>query len=172
MNAWSLYGGNPYGVSLNFPGTLQTGYSKTKQSSIGGRLDFKRPARQERPESRRRVHAVHPYRRFAPGTFGRAQIIASHQGDPATIDKLLRLLNNGGDVYGYDVHGNEITSGLDGHVDRSEDRLAGDRCDRFSAPPHPVFAGAYVEDKIELSDLILNLGLRYDYIKPRQQGTE
>ena len=31
------------------------------------------------------------------------------------------------------------------------------------APKKPLFAGAYVEDKITYKDLILNVGLRYDY---------
>lgn len=163
-DAWSLYGGNPYGVSLNFPGTLQTGYSKTKQSSIGGRLDFNA----QLGKNALKVggeYTRYTIRRFAPGTFGRAQIIASHQGDPATIDKLLRLLNNGGDVYGYDVHGNEITSDLTVTSTDPKTGLPVTDVTDFG-PPHPVFAGAYVEDKIELSDLILNLGLRYDYINP------
>ncbi|HKJ82030.1 MAG TPA: TonB-dependent receptor, partial [Ignavibacteriaceae bacterium] len=32
------------------------------------------------------------------------------------------------------------------------------------APKHPVFASGYVEDRIEVSDLIINAGLRYDFI--------
>lgn len=34
------------------------------------------------------------------------------------------------------------------------------------APRQPVVAGIYLNDKIEMKDLILNLGLRYDYINP------
>src|SRR6185436_9957769 len=29
---------------------------------------------------------------------------------------------------------------------------------------HPVFAALYLQDKIEFKDLVVNLGLRYDYI--------
>jgi hypothetical protein len=36
----------------------------------------------------------------------------------------------------------------------------------YLAPRKPTFAGAYIQDKIEFSDIILNLGLRYDYIDP------
>jgi outer membrane receptor protein involved in Fe transport len=32
--------------------------------------------------------------------------------------------------------------------------------------PHPIIAAAYVQDKIELEDLVLNLGVRADYINP------
>ena len=33
-------------------------------------------------------------------------------------------------------------------------------------PPHPVNGAVYLQDKIELSDINLNFGLRYDYINP------
>lgn len=48
------------------------------------------------------------------------------------------------DNYGYDVYGNQSDEGL-------------------VAPRHPVFAGFYIQDKIEFADLIINAGLRYDY---------
>jgi outer membrane receptor for Fe3+-dicitrate len=48
--------------------------------------------------------------------------------------------------YGYDVLGNTY----DGSG--------------FDAPHKPIFASAYAQDKLEFDDLILNLGLRYDYI--------
>jgi len=48
------------------------------------------------------------------------------------------------DNYGYDIYGNETDSGLDG-------------------PRHPVFAGLYLQDKLEYADLIINAGIRFDY---------
>jgi outer membrane receptor protein involved in Fe transport len=151
---WSLYGGAPYGTSLNFPGTLQTGYQETKQSGLGGRLDF---------TAQLGKHALkiggeytrYTIRRFVPGTFARYKIEQQHLGDPATTEKLLLQSGNGADLYGYDIFGNELTG----------DVLAGTDI-KYFGPPHPVFAGIYVEDKIEFSDLILNLGLRYDRIDP------
>ncbi|MBN2087994.1 TonB-dependent receptor [candidate division KSB1 bacterium] len=35
---------------------------------------------------------------------------------------------------------------------------------------HPVLAAAYLQDKIELKDLVLNLGLRWDYFTPKTKG--
>ncbi|MBI1806271.1 MAG: TonB-dependent receptor, partial [Ignavibacteria bacterium] len=55
---------------------------------------------------------------------------------------------NAGDfinAYGYDIYGNEIGDGFDG-------------------PKHPVFGDFYLMDKIELSDLVVNAGLRLDII--------
>jgi len=55
------------------------------------------------------------------------------------------LINEGISNYGYDVLGNEL----------DDDGLLG--------PKKPVFASAYIQDRIEYEDLILNVGLRYDY---------
>lgn len=56
------------------------------------------------------------------------------------------LRNVGVSNYGYDVLGNKY----DG--------------DGFDAPRTPTFVSAFFQDKIEFEDLIINLGLRYDYI--------
>ncbi len=45
--------------------------------------------------------------------------------------------------YGYDFYGNELDDGIDG-------------------PKHPKFYAAYVQDKIEYEDLVINAGLRLD----------
>ncbi len=34
----------------------------------------------------------------------------------------------------------------------------------FMGPRHPLFASAYIQDKMEFSDLVINAGLRYDYM--------
>ncbi len=58
-----------------------------------------------------------------------------------TAKYLYRDYNN----YGYDIFGNETDAG------------------EF-APKHPILASGYLEDRIEVSDLIINAGLRYDFI--------
>ncbi len=55
---------------------------------------------------------------------------------------LYRDYNN----FGYDIFGNETDA--EGNF----------------APKHPVLASGYLEDRIEVSDLIINAGLRYDFI--------
>lgn len=53
--------------------------------------------------------------------------------------------------FGYDLFGGETDgSGLDG-------------------PRHPKFAGVYLQDKIEYKDLIINAGLRFDYMNTDDQ---
>jgi len=48
-------------------------------------------------------------------------------------------------IYGFDEFGNVIEEGKDG-------------------PKNPSFRAAYIQDKIQFDDLIINAGLRYDYI--------
>ncbi len=74
--------------------------------------------------------------------------------EPISIATLSRSIPDGEftemynrlDNYGYDVFGNPY----DG--------------DGLNAPKHPVFAAYYIQDKMEFSDLVLNAGVRLDYI--------
>jgi outer membrane receptor protein involved in Fe transport len=67
--------------------------------------------------------------------------IARVSTDYALLIRRQTSLNN----YGYDEFGNPIDSGPDN-------------------AKHPKFIGAYAEDKIEFSDLIINGGLRFDWM--------
>lgn len=61
-------------------------------------------------------------------------------GDP-TVARDIRLAGSGG--YGYDEFMNEVDSGPDG-------------------PKNPYNASAYINDKIEFNDIVVNAGLRWD----------
>jgi hypothetical protein len=66
--------------------------------------------------------------------------------DPAAWNLYLQQVQyNNFRQYGYDFYGNEVDSGP-------------------YAPHKPVIAGAYLEDKLEVSDLVIDAGLRFDYI--------
>lgn len=67
-------------------------------------------------------------------------------GDPSKVAPEQVLINRGVNNYGYDVWGNETNES------------------GFNGPRHPVFASAYIQDKIEYNDLVMNIGVRYDYI--------
>jgi hypothetical protein len=63
----------------------------------------------------------------------------------------VRYGNAGGlGYYGYDLYGNEYDSGVDG-------------------PRKPTFASAYLQNKMEFQDLILNVGARYEYFDQNVQ---
>ena len=77
----------------------------------------------------------------------KAETLAKGQGSLEDLKKLIRLNGAGGDMIGYDEFGNES--------DRSDNEL--------EAPRHPVVASAYLQDKIEYNDLVVNAGVRLDY---------
>lgn len=83
-------------------------------------------------------------------TLGLAPQVANYQPSAQypTLESFQRqaLITEGVNNYGYDVFGNKY----DG--------------DGFDAPRKPVFASAYIQDRIEYEDLIINAGLRFDYI--------
>jgi outer membrane receptor protein involved in Fe transport len=68
--------------------------------------------------------------------------------------------------YGYDVNGNEVDDGdYLTDVVRAADGTPTTGWEK-QEPYHPIIMSAYLQDKIELRSLILNLGLRYDRIDP------
>jgi hypothetical protein len=76
----------------------------------------------------------------------KAESLPDGQGSMKDLVRLVRI-NASSDFFGYDEFGR-----LD---DNPEDQL--------QAPRQPVVASAYVQDKVEYKDLILNAGLRYEY---------
>lgn len=80
--------------------------------------------------------------------------------NPATgnyyVDPIQWVPNAVPNNYGYDIWGREADE--DQFLDVGQDtelKIA-------DAPRQPLFTSAYVQDKIEYNDLILNIGLRYD----------
>ncbi len=52
--------------------------------------------------------------------------------------------------YGYDIDGNKVSSG-------------------FDAPRKPFFASAYIQNKLEYTDLVLNIGLRFEHFNTKNK---
>ncbi|MBN1894372.1 TonB-dependent receptor [bacterium] len=82
------------------------------------------------------------------------------------VTELTRYRNADVRFYGYDLQGKEVNEGsYFEDVVRAEDGTPVSGFQR-QAPYHPILMSGYIQDKIELRDLILNLGLRYDRIDP------
>ena len=149
--AWQLWGG---AFTVNEPGTQIAGYENRSQRSFGGRADLTAQLKQHEVKFGGE-YTQYKIRRYVPnGVFGWYKI-QQQNPDPALQELALMKQGVGTDSYGYDVYGNPIESDVikNGSL-------------WYLGPRKPVFAAAYVQDKIELSDIILNLGLRYDYINP------
>ena len=151
--AWNLWGGS---FQVNEPGTQIAGYENRNQFSFGGKLDF--TAQLKRHEFKfGGEYTMYKIRRFNPGTnaFQYASLRANNPDRDALELALMKASGTGPDTYGYDAFGNAIESDVikNGAL-------------YYLGPRKPVFAGAYVQDKIEFSDIVLNLGVRWDFINP------
>ncbi len=65
------------------------------------------------------------------------------------------LIKAGTNNYGYDIFGNTYNSSSNYNTGAI-------------APHRPIFAGAYIQDQLQYKNLIVNAGLRYDYINTDQ----
>ena len=150
-----------YGFPFNRPGTglvapssstangnLQQ-YQKDHNNYFGGSVSY---------TAQIQKHAIKlggSYQRWTIRHFGEADasnFLSTIRQDPtaaANTDSLQALIGSSlyrdYNNYGFDVFGTETDAAP-------------------FEPKHPVLASGYLEDRIEVSDLIINAGLRYDYI--------
>ena len=140
---------NFYGFDFSRPGDYLTSYGKAHRSYLGGSVAITSQL------GRHEVKAGGSYQRWTIRNYttgGMQSILQNIINNPdlaRNTDSLIYLTQNVSwqsfNNYGYDIFGNSVDSGPFG-------------------PKHPVFGSGYIQDKLELSDLIINAGLRYDYI--------
>ncbi|MBD3288139.1 TonB-dependent receptor, partial [candidate division KSB1 bacterium] len=91
------------------------------------------------------------YRQYQIGSYGGADL-HSLAGQLASVSddftSKAAYQNRFVNQFGYDMFGNEIDGG------------------GRNAAKHPIIAAVYLQDKIEMEDLVLNLGIRWDYFDP------
>jgi outer membrane receptor protein involved in Fe transport len=137
-----------FGTQINSPGTLEAGYGRTDQKGYGIKAAI--------------VHQIGKTHEFKAGveytqyvlrnwglTYDFCQSYAKTAKNnpsltPYDILKGVRLNN-----YGYDF-GNSEVDDIPGHPGFK--------------PHRPEFADLYIQDKMEFEDLVINAGLRYDYM--------
>lgn len=142
------------GFPFNAPGDVLAGYQKIKRQTISFTGALTTQIGNEHSLKIGGDYQRYTLRNYAwsnDAVFSLANLLNTNaalpDGDPGKVTPAQVLINAGVNNFGYDVFGNEIGgTGIE-------------------APKHPVFASAYVQDKLEYKDLILNVGLRYDYIK-------
>jgi len=157
-SAYSFYNGGVTGMNQPGQPAVNNPY-KDRWDSYAGRLDFTTQMEKHLFKAGAE-YSMSKYRRYNPvSVVGWARY--KQENTPDKLEPLLILGGGvGSDVIGYDIYGNEV-----------EDDVVKNGGTYYFAPPKPVFAAAYVQDKIELSDIILNLGLRWDYIDPDSRTT-
>jgi outer membrane receptor protein involved in Fe transport len=128
-----------YGFALLESSRPNFGYAKQRVELLGGKLNFLFQAGKHHEFKFGAEANTYTIRRYAVG----ARNIALNAR--AVADGELYDIYNGVNNYGYDPVGNLAESGIE-------------------APKKPVYAGAYVQDKLEYEDLVLTAGIRLDYI--------
>jgi outer membrane receptor protein involved in Fe transport len=132
----------PYGRIYNY-------YELNRTSYIGGKLDL--------------IHQIDHTHEFKTGIEYRRHTLKHYSIDPMNlasvfannpnIDPVLAYTDSYTDAYGYELIQDP---GSDG--DLIEGNLS-----KYDRAKHPIISAAYVQDKIEASDIVMNLGIRFDY---------
>lgn len=138
-----------YGFPFDRYGALQADFNKTLQQRIGGSIDL--TAQLGTVHELKVGGSVESYtvRNFDTGVGGLSSLLLYYRNNPDNartpgLERDYQTRRNGViNNYGYDVYGNKLESGVDG-------------------PKKPIYWAAYLQDKIEYSDLVINAGLRLD----------
>jgi hypothetical protein len=145
---------NIFGFSFTAPGEVTAGYGKFKRerinlnaavsTQIGKDHSVKIGGEYQMLTVRNYTWGNEAITALAGLVYQNDQLAAN---DPSKRTTELVFIQRGPNNYGYDVFGNEVS---------------GD--DPINGAKKPIFAAFYIQDKIEYNDLIINVGLRYDYI--------
>lgn len=150
------YGQNPLPIEdfayfSNYGGVYDE-YRKNNISYIGAKADYLNQMGNHEIKTgfEWRKHTIRDYRLSQPMEIAEGYDKASQSGqNTSDADWLYTLYRNAYTMnIGYDQQGNEADN---------YDATTG-----TTAPGQPVIMGAYLQDKIELEDLVLNIGFRYD----------
>lgn len=151
------------------PGAQYDDYFKNKTTYFGADFDITHQLDKNhtlKAGFEYKYHTLREYRMLTPSLF-------ATKSNLTTLERY-RLA----DVrfYGYDLDGNEVDDGDYFGVTRDAALVPTGGFEK-QAPYNPIIMSAYLQDKIEFGDLVLNLGLRYDRIDPnawqfKQQAAE
>lgn len=139
-----------YNFDFNKYGTAATTFSKSKQQKVGASFDI---TSQVNAQHQLKIGASIEDYTISFFTSASSALLLWYRQNPdlARTPGLTRDYNvsrqGGVNNYGYDWYGNEITD-----------------TDNPDGPKAPRYIGAYIQDKIEYSDLVVNAGIRLDYM--------
>ena len=151
-----------YGLSIGWPNTPQGNYNKQEQDYMGVKLDLTHQWGNHELKTGGEMN-YYTVRRYSVDARRLLKALSNQKATKGTPKEMTDY-----DVYyslflrnfGYDIYGNEINSS------KTYTRNVGGQKVSFNgedAPKHPIMAAYYIQDKIELKDLVLNAGVRMDY---------
>lgn len=142
-----------YSWTFSAPNSVPLNYMKSKRENMFFKLNFSWLLGKHHSIKAGGEYTRHTMRNWS--SRGQASYARAINIDGISKEKILYL--NAVNNYGYDIYGNELNGN---QSDFSSSR------DGFYAPHKPIIAAAYIQDKMEFSDIILNVGFRFDYIDP------
>lgn len=139
------------GFLFNRPGYLLTGLDKDQRGYVGGSAAFtSQVGRHELKLGGSAENWTVRHYFVSGGRAGAQALLGFMRTSPdsarvaESLERIIRKQTTP-NIYGFDEFGNVIESGDDG-------------------PRRPQFSSVYIQDKVEYNDIIINAGLRYDYI--------
>jgi hypothetical protein len=142
-----------FSFAFNRPGDVVAGFGKFRRSNIALTGSYFAQIGKEHSIKAGGEYSRYTMRNYSLGNEAARALAGSIQSnsllaanDPQKLSLENILIRRGINNFGYDALG--ATTDAKG----------------ISEPKHPVFAAGYVQDKIEYSDLVINVGFRYDYI--------
>ncbi len=129
-----------YGWTFSSADRVLSTYRKQRTGAVGGKVNFLYQLGKHHEFKTGAEFNYYTIRRYSFGRVYQLPSLVRTVADGDIYDIYSRL-----DNYGYDVYGNKTDNGVE-------------------AAKHPTFAAYYIQDKMEFSDLVLNIGFRLDYI--------
>jgi hypothetical protein len=140
-----------YTFAFNAPGDIISPYLKSKSENLNFSGAFSSELNKNHAIKLGGEFQTYTIRNFGI-TNRNVTAIAGRLNDPNSTQSYREIMTSlGVNNYGYDLDGNVYDG--DDNYDTGQ-----------IGPKKPMFAGAYIQDKIEYENIIINAGLRYDYI--------
>jgi outer membrane receptor protein involved in Fe transport len=155
---------NLWSFNVNWPGNVPLTYTKIKRSNLGGRVDFTKQfgrAWEFIVGGEFTRYTIRSYGVRARNLYGQRQTLSNATDWEIYAPQMVYSQNFGYDIYGNEFDGGSFTDNQGTTVNLSNE-----------GPKNPLYAGFYIQNKFEFSDLVINFGLRYDIIDPGSKQYE
>jgi outer membrane receptor protein involved in Fe transport len=155
----------PGSFTFSMPGTPVDTYTKGSTDLLGGKLDVTKQVgtkHELKLGGEVNYYTLRSYSVTARNYLTREATAAAVAGTPNYMTDWDFYSGIGAVFIGYDIFGEKKVSKDEfytSNVGGKEISL-----NAHNKPAHPLISGAYIQDRIELKDMIINAGLRLDYI--------
>ncbi|MDZ7393464.1 MAG: TonB-dependent receptor [candidate division KSB1 bacterium] len=164
LRGWGLtYTLSLYGlITLQPTGLVTSGYGKSEQVNFGPKLDLVWQFNNWNELKTGFEYNYYTIRRYDIPAFTISKALHDREIDPSNKQTDYDIYRSNISHYGYDIWGNPTSK--DTWYDATDDQGRIGKVNGHDAPKHPIRAAFYIQDKVELKDLILNAGVRVDYL--------